>query len=193
MKKIKLILASIILMITASSCDDKEILLPNAASIKIGDIYLGGTVFYVDGAGGGLIAYPTDLADKAWSSNSITVVSTSTALGTGKANTSSIYNSDNYSGYAADACMNISSDWYLPSKMELRKLLDNRTTAHLTGILTGTNDYYWTSSEYKYNPDQNGVTVPLGSAAYTDKVTSSTYGYYSDKSILHHVRAIRSF
>lgn len=63
MKTITKIIASIFLVATISSCNDKNILepAPQAAAKTIGESYGGGTIFYVDGSGQhGLIAAPED-------------------------------------------------------------------------------------------------------------------------------------
>ena len=81
---------------------------------------------------------------------------TSTAIGTGSANTTKII-AQNGAGvtYAAGLARAYSgggySDWYLPSKDELNMLYLNRVA--IGGFDTTSPPYYWSSSEYENYPD----------------------------------------
>ena len=167
MKKIVVFMFSIVLL---GSCRKKGCTDPYAVNydsvateadgscILIGDTYQGGIVFYVDGAGGGLIAAPTDQADQAttaviWGcSGAIITGADGVAIGTGNQNTIDIVTGCTFSsGYAAQICYNLNlggyDDWYLPSKDELNEMYLNKSI--IGGFSIGR---YWSSTEFNnYN------------------------------------------
>ena len=113
-------------------------------------IYQGGIKFYVDNTGQhGLIAAPNDQSiGVEWSSgSSILTNAIGTAIGTGKANTSTIVTTIGAGSYAAKICddlvLNGYDDWFLPSKDELDLLYKKRF--EIGGFCPVT--YYWSSSE----------------------------------------------
>jgi hypothetical protein len=129
--------------------------------VNIGDDYLGGKVAYILQSGDpgydpsvqhGLIAatsdYPTRIR---WDNGSyISTGATATALGTGFANTNTIIAAQGTGNYAASVARNHTgggyTDWYLPSKDELNKLMANKTA--IGGFVSATNLFwYYTSSE----------------------------------------------
>jgi hypothetical protein len=157
-------------------------------NLTIGTTYGGGKIAYifqpsdpgyVAGETHGLIATPSDLSTGIpWGCNGTLVGGTSTALGTGAANTAAIVSACSTTTIAARLCadlvLNGYSDWYLPSKDELYKLYQNSSA--IGGFTTGT---YWTSSE--------------NSANYT---WSMYYFGGSDafpKTVSYYVRAVRTF
>jgi len=162
-------------------------------SIGIGDFYAGGTVFYFDGKGGGLVCSESDLPGEGdevpWGGEGTPIGSTSVTIGTGATNTTAIvaiygtnepYN--NRSDYAAKLCsdlvLNDYYDWFLPSLDELTLIGTNLYTQGLGGVnLGGT---YWSSSEYS---SDKSVAKQLGSAWVEHGWKSQTY----------QVRAVRVF
>jgi hypothetical protein len=113
---------------------------------KIAYIFAPGDPGYVSGEVHGLIAASSDQSSNIqWGCMGVTVGSTSTALGTGATNTSTLFAICG-AGTAARLCDDLIlggfSDWYLPSRDELIKLYINRVT--IGGFAAGN---YWTSSE----------------------------------------------
>lgn len=118
-------------------------------TLKLGDSYEGGIVFYIDDTGKhGLIAAKTDQSttDPWWNNSWVTTGAVS--LTDGQTNTSLIIQSQGDNGvYAAKLCSDYSAgghnDWFLPSKDQLNMLFAQKV---LVGDLT--NSIYWSSSEY---------------------------------------------
>jgi hypothetical protein len=114
--------------------------------LAIGVAYGGGIIFYLDGTGQhGLISATTDqYVTDGWGCEGITI-GTSTAIGTGQANTTLIVNGCSTPGIAARICddlvLNGYSDWFLPSKAELNLMYLQKT------VIGGFNYSYWSSSE----------------------------------------------
>jgi hypothetical protein len=168
-----------------------------AASVPpppLGSTYQGGKVFYifqqgdpgyVPGETHGLIAAPSDIP-----SNSYRIVvgcygdyGTSTALGTGAANTTKLLACNDAVNAAklVDALTDGGySDWYLPSKDELNKLYLNR---NLVGNFTDWIGWYWSSSEFYLAP---------ASHAWFQRFTDGSQDG-EGKGYQKGIRAIRSF
>ena len=151
----------------------------------IGQSYEGGIIFYIDGTGQhGLIAATTDqsaAAELGCYGNSIP--GTSTAIGTGQANTTAIVNGCSTAGIAARLCnsliwppSNPHSDWFLPSKDELNQMYLQKV---VIGDFTGY--YYWSSSENNAN------------SAWEQEFILDGTQFPSLKSDHDHVRAVRAF
>jgi hypothetical protein len=168
-----------------------------AASVPpppLGSTYEGGKVFYifqqgdlgyVDGETHGLIAAPSDIPSNTYRifPSCYGNFGTSTALGTGAANTTKLLTCNEgenaaklvdaltYGGY---------SDWYLPSKDELNKLYLNR---NLVGNFTDWIGWYWSSSEFYLAP---------ASHAWFQRFTDGSQDG-EGKGYQKGIRAIRSF
>ena len=131
-------------------------------AVAVGQAALGGVVVYifppghpnyVEGQVHGLVAATADIGSYIWS-GTLTATGTSTAFGTGQANTNAIIASGGSGSYAAKAADDYSitsggvvyNDWYLPSRDELAHILQN---ASLIGGFASA--YYWSSSEFSVN------------------------------------------
>jgi hypothetical protein len=147
----------------------------------IGQSYGGGIIFYIDGTGQhGLIAADCDQSTSAeWGCIGTSIPGTSTAIGTGQANTTAIITGCSTTGTAAQICndlvLNGYNDWFLPSKDELNQMYQQK---NLIGGFV--NFLYWSSSEYSANYAWNQF---LYNGLQYDYCKSSTY----------YVRAIRTF
>ena len=169
-----------------------------AASVppSLGSTHEGGKIFYifqpgepgyVAGETHGLIAAPSDIP-----SNTYRIlfgcygdVGTSTALGTGAANTTKLIAGCNDAVNAAKLVDALTdggyTDWYIPSKDELNLLYLNR---NLVGNFSNWPNWYWSSSEWRpWAPEQNAWYQ------YMDDGTVS----FESKGAQKGVRAIRSF
>lgn len=118
-------------MITSCSKDDETPAETPITTIKIGDKFAGGIVFFVESDGQhGLMTFQSDLVvGGATFGNAFTLCSNfQTTMG---------------------GDPKIYDDWYLPTVVELQKLYAQRTL--IGGFI---NDYYWTSTE-----DLNDIAV----------------------------------
>ncbi|WP_295794214.1 cadherin-like beta sandwich domain-containing protein [Mucilaginibacter sp.] len=117
-----------------------------AAGGIIGYILASGDPGYKAGQIAGLVVSPTDVGNGLEWGCQGTSVSTSTAFGTGLANTNAIIAACAGSN-AAQACRALSvngfSDWYLPSKDEMTKFYNNQDA--IGGFANS--GYYWCSSQ----------------------------------------------
>jgi len=111
---------------------------------------------------------------------------TSTAYGTGQANTNNMKAAPGFTGVAAKVCddytntesgTGVYSDWYLPSRDELNHLYTNRAAI---GGFSSEYKFYWSSSEInQYNAwDKNFLNGGL---------------YGSKNNSLAFMRAVRAF
>jgi len=121
----------------------------------IGDTHQGGIVFYLDGNGGGLIAAPSDQSSATWGCYGQSIGGTSSAVGTGAANTTAIVSGCSESAIAARICADLTlggyTDWFLPSKDELNLMYKNIGQGNVLGlgnVGNFANYSYWSSSEF---------------------------------------------
>jgi hypothetical protein len=159
-------------------------------NLTVGQSYQGGTIayIYVPGDNGyvagqihGLIATSTNQSTSVqWGCSGTSIAGTSTTLGAGLANTTAIVNGCSTTTIAARLCNNLVSggysDWYLPSRDELRKLYLNRFS--VGGF---SNVSYWSSSQVG-STTAYSINFSTGASSSASSKTSSLY-----------VRAIRKF
>jgi len=173
---------------------------------QIGDYYQGGIIFYLDGAGGGLIAAVADVSPTQWGCVGYGTAGTSTDVGTGATNTTAIINHCPINGIAAQLCDAYSvtvngvtySDWFLPSSGELNLMYQNKATITISALENGGSSFqisetwtedgitylygpYWSSSEY------------LTYGAYTVDLFDNGNRLLTNKSTTRNVRAVRAF
>jgi hypothetical protein len=133
----------------------------NCTVLSIGDSYEGGKIAYLLQLGDpgydanvphGIIAATADYSVRiVWNNGSnITTGVTATALGTGLSNTNAIIAAQGAGSYAASVARNHNgggyTDWHLPSKNELEKLIINKNA--IGGFITsGSTAWYYSSSE----------------------------------------------
>ena len=122
-------------------------LITNATQVVIGDWFRGGTVFYTDGSGHGLIAPQNDQSTSVQWGCYGTSIPGAVSLTDGNANTTAIYNNCATRPIAASVCYDLTlngyNDWYLPAKDQLNYLYQQRA---LVGGFSSSD--YWSSSEY---------------------------------------------
>ena len=146
-------------------------------SIVVGDFYQGGVVFYifVDGDTGyvagethGLIAAVQDQSSgiRWYNGSYVTTEATSTALGTGATNTTTIISVQGATetSYAAGLARAYTgggyTDWFLPSQGELNQMFTNTATINTTASANGGSNFsansYWSSTEFdNYNAERH--------------------------------------
>lgn len=147
--------------------------------IIIGDDYQGGKVTYIltpsdpgyiIGEVHGLIV-SNNFIGGVWSYQNY-FITTNTILGSGNQNTNSIVTQHGVNTYAAYYCYNSVengySDWYLPSKDELAKVIQNsNSTGIVLGNMSISSNQIWSSSQF----DINRVYVWGGSGwDYSNKI-----------------------
>lgn len=146
-----------------------------------GDTYLGGLAFYFDGAGGGLVAAPSDQSTgQGWGGLGIATGAVGTAIGTGQSNTTTIVSrilTGSAAGVADSLTLNGYSDWFLPSEDELAAMYTNLKAAGLGAFADA---FYWASTEASAN---NARIIDF---------TDGTFSF-AGKSGLNSVRAVRAF
>ncbi|MFH0755718.1 MAG: hypothetical protein V2B15_00335 [Bacteroidota bacterium] len=140
------------LIVVTGSCEKDDDDDDNSQTYAIGESYGGGIVFYVDGTKKhGYVAALNDQTSSeniVWGCEGTFVTGTSTAVGTGQANTTAIVNSCSANGIAARICdqleLNGFSDWFLPSKDELDLMYQN---LHVQQLGNFSDFLYWSSSQ----------------------------------------------
>jgi hypothetical protein len=188
---LNLLTAMLLLALFSAACkkDNGTDTLTSEPVHATGETYQGGIIAYILHAGDtgydvnkqhGLIAAPADQNNgelTGWGGNGSIGV-TGSAIGLGQANTSKIVNFDASVTYAAHVCNNLVlggfDDWYLPSKDELLKLYQVKSSLHIS------DDRYWSSTEATA-----GAAVVI---RFMDGVTIN-----QTKTVTNKARAIRSF
>jgi hypothetical protein len=126
-----------------------EVSFTTASTLAVGDIYAGGFIFYLDSTQiHGYVCAEFNQGNTEWSCFGTNVsAALGTAVGTGQANTSAIVAAA-CGGVAANICsdlvLNGYSDWFLPSREELRLMAFNLAAYGMGNFAT---DYYWSSSQ----------------------------------------------
>ena len=165
---------------------EKVFITTTPASPYIGQNYAGGIVFYIDGTGQhGLVVSPANTGQGVWGCHGTSVQGTSTALGTGAANTAAIVATCPTAGIPARLCddlvLNGYSDWFLPSRDELALIYNN---LHAQGIGGFTTYFNWSSSEASAT---TAWFINFSGGA----ILSDAYG--AGKSLNNYFRAVRAF
>ncbi len=118
--------------------------------LSVGLNYEGGIIFYLDNTNmHGLISALVNQSDSAeWGCNGVSIIGADgTAIGTGNQNTADIIagcTSSSASLLCDTLNLNGYTDWFLPSKEELRLMYTN---LHSAGLASFSNTSYWSSSE----------------------------------------------
>jgi len=168
-------------------------------SLKIGDKYAGGFIFYIDENGQyGLVAAPFDQSENIqwYNGRFMQIGAVATAIGTGNANTKKIVDSQGSGNYAAKLCADLIldgySDWFLPSKDELNLMWKNLYKNQLAGF---SDEYYWSSTEAS-KLDEVWVKKFYNFDMETEDVWKKNYGTKEAtgyENLVCSVRAIRAF
>ena len=161
---------------------------------EIGDLILGGIVFYIDETGEhGLVAALEDLGSFEWgchgtdiNGNNSSVSPELDGIGTGLQNTLEIVAGCSETPIAASEALAYESggysDWYIPSRDELKEMYNTVGNGGSEGDIGGFgNNWYWSSSEF-YN-----IT------AWYVNFFDGGNTYFANKSSTSRVRVIRAF
>ena len=149
----------------------------------------GGIVFYDKGTVSDGWQYmevtKTDISVAIWWGGYMTDVgATNTFIGSGNANTEVIVSALTSYDTAASLCSNLvsggKSDWFLPSKDELKMIYTNLIVPGKMGL---TSDKYWSSSQYISTPSAHAYTLQF----------SDGYDSGWRKDLTASVRAVRYF
>lgn len=168
---------------------------PGTLSPKLGDVYQGGIIFYIDSTGEhGLITAASDQGSgggAGWGCYCTSIAGLDSTLGSGSKNTAEIVRQCPNAGIAAKVCdalvLNGYSDWYLPSKLELDLMYTNLKLNGKGNFLT--NVPYWSSTSASYGScgaTGGAWTKNFGTGV---NIADSRSGYAGTGAI----RAIRAF
>jgi hypothetical protein len=159
-----------------------EITFTTSSQLAFGDMYAGGIVFYLDSTSlhGYVCAEYNQSYIVSWGCYGTNVTGAGgTAVGTGQANTSAVVAASCALGCAAEICsdlvLNGYSDWFLPSREELRKMALN-----LAGITDFGVTYYWSSTQAN---SASAIAISFPGAGVVAPSKSDRYP----------IRAIRAF
>lgn len=160
------------------------------APFTLGQVLSYGIVGYIAPDGTGFIVSPEIPTLDGWGCNGVNVTGTSTALGTGKANTLAILACSTGTVTAASVASTYTgggfNDWYLPSSGDWAQIAQNYYWYGLYG-----NKMYYTSSQYGTNYNYASAYFNTGSQAYASGL--NRVPTTSDLSLMNGIRAIRSF
>jgi len=130
-----------------------------------------------------------------------TFISTGSGIGTGASNTKKIMAGCSTQGIPARRAGNLSfggkTDWFLPSKAELKLMYSNLFSAGLGGFTTHTDSegsvtgYYWSSSAYNAHNAWAHEFGSYGNAFPTSKGAMEIG--YSSEFYVYFVRPVRAF
>ena len=143
---------------------------------------MGSITFYLDSTGQhGLVCAPNDQGNYQWGCYGTDIVGTSTAFGTGQANTNLILTGCSDRPIAASVCddlvLNGYSDWYLPSQGDLQLMYTQLLLLGSAGLGTS---HIWSSTQWDISQGQY-------------KSFFNGYDYTNPKEWYLTVRAARSF
>ncbi len=160
------------------------------APYALGQVLSYGIVGYVAPDGTGFIVSPEIPSLNGWGCNGINVTGTSTALGTGSANTAAILACSGGTTTAASVASTYNgggfTDWYLPSAGDWAQIAAHYFWYGLMG-----NKMYYTSSQYGTMYTYATAYFNTGSQAY--QINLNRVPTTSDLSLMYGIRAIRSF
>ena len=195
MKKLIYTLLAVSIIFSACKKEEETPTYNNNSALAIGDTHQGGIIFYFDGNGGGLVAAISDQSSggqlqNIWGCSGTNLPGADgTAIGTGFQNTIDIIAGCTTSGTVADICANLNlngySDWFLPSKDELKEMWLNIGQGNALGLgnIGGFANFdYWSSTEYS-NHRAWYQSFSNGGQYNTNKYSNSN----------DHVRAVRAF
>jgi hypothetical protein len=156
--------------------------LQDANGYAAGDA-LGGGLFVFEDSGYAYISAAADQAtDAPWGCQGTNISGTTSAVGTGLANTALIVASCATSGISARICdelvLNGYSDWFLPSLDELQEMYDNLAAE---GLGNFANHTYWSS------------TQESATQAYTIDFNNGNTNAHNKSQTNRHTRAMRRF
>jgi hypothetical protein len=129
--------------------------------LKIGDIYQGGMIVYIDGTGlHGMIAAQNKSPQGGlqgtytWGTSGVVSGAVNNSYGGGNQNTIDLYNKWGVSGYAYYYCYSLVlsgySDWFLPNRTEIRLVYAQRVK--LGFLPTGASPEVWQCSNSLSSP-----------------------------------------
>jgi hypothetical protein len=160
------------------------------APFTLGQVLSYGIVGYIAPDGTGFIVSPEIPTLDGWGCNGVNVTGTSTALGTGKANTLAILACSTGTVTAASVASSYTgggfNDWYLPSSGDWAQIAQNYYWYGLYG-----NKMYYTSSQYGTNYNYATAYFNTGSQAYASGL--NRIPGVNDLSLMNGIRAIRNF
>jgi|GEM_PF-793294 len=160
------------------------------APYTLGQMLSYGRVGYVAPDGSGFIVSPEIPSQNGWGCNGVNVTGTSTALGTGQANTAAILACSAGTTTAASVASSYTgggfNDWYLPSSGDWAQIASNYYWYGLNG-----NKMYYTSSQYGTNYNYATAYFNTGSQAYLSGL--NRVPTTSDLSLMSGIIAIRKF